>query len=118
MALSTIKDFLRLEAAAGILLLAAALLAIVLSNSPASGLYATFLETRVAVTVNGTGLTKPLLLWINDGLMAIFFLLVSLEIKREFVEGELSTRQKATLPAIAALGGMIAPALVYWGINH
>jgi NhaA family Na+:H+ antiporter len=118
MALSTIKDFLRLEAAAGILLLAAAVLAIVLSNSPASGLYATFLEMRVAVTVNGTGLTKPLLLWINEGLMAIFFLLVSLEIKREFIEGELSTRQKATLPAIAALGGMIAPALVYWGINH
>jgi NhaA family Na+:H+ antiporter len=118
MALSTIRDFLRLEAAAGILLLLAALLALVLSNSPASGLYAGFLETRVAVTVDGAGITKPLLLWINDGLMAIFFLLVGLEIKREVMEGELSSVQKAALPAIAAVGGMVVPALVFWAVNQ
>jgi NhaA family Na+:H+ antiporter len=118
MALSTIKDFLRLEAAAGILLLLAALLALVLSNSPASSLYAGFLETRVAVTVDGAGIAKPLLLWINDGLMAIFFLLVGLEIKREVMEGELSSVQKAALPGIAAVGGMVVPALVFWVANQ
>jgi NhaA family Na+:H+ antiporter len=119
MALSSIREFLRLEAAAGVLLLAAAVLALVAANSPASGLYESFLQARVAITVGGTDIGKPLLFWINDGLMAIFFLLVGLEIKREVIEGELSTIAKAALPAIAAAGGMAAPALVYavfnWG---
>ncbi|MDB5905258.1 MAG: nhaA [Betaproteobacteria bacterium] len=119
MALSSIREFLRLEAAAGVLLLAATVLALVAANSPASGLYDSFLQARVAITVGGADIGKPLLFWINDGLMAIFFLLVGLEIKREVIEGELSTIAKAALPAIAAAGGMAAPALVYavfnWG---
>ncbi|MDB5865745.1 MAG: nhaA [Betaproteobacteria bacterium] len=117
MALSSIREFLRLEAAAGVLLLTATALALVLANSPASTLYASFLEARVALTIDGAGISKPLLLWINDGLMAIFFLLVGLEIKREVVEGELSSVRKAALPAIAAAGGMAVPALVYVVLN-
>jgi NhaA family Na+:H+ antiporter len=117
MALSSIREFLRLEAAAGVLLLAATALALVAANSPASGLYASFLQARVAITIDGAGIAKPLLLWINDGLMAIFFLLVGLEIKREVIEGELSTVRKAALPAIAAAGGMAVPALVYVALN-
>jgi NhaA family Na+:H+ antiporter len=117
--LSTIKDFLRLEASAGIILVIAAAVAMICANSPASGLYAAFLDTPVIVQVGALRIAKPLLLWINDGLMAIFFLLVALEIKREVLEGELSSVEQAALPAIAAAGGMIAPALVYlaltWG---
>ena len=117
MPVTVIRDFLRRESAAGILLVAAGALALVLANSPLAALYATFLDTRLAVTLGSAGISKPLLLWINDGLMAVFFLLVGLEIKREVLEGELSSMQRAALPLIAAIGGMAAPALAYASLN-
>ena len=112
-----IREFIRLEAAGGVLLCIAALVALLWANSPAGGLYLGLLETPVAVQVGPLAIAKPLLLWINDGLMAIFFLLVGLEIKREIVEGELSSPSKAALPAIAAVGGMAAPAAIYVALN-
>ena len=113
MPLATIKDFLRLEASAGIILVIAAAVAMIWANSAASDLYVAILGTPVAVQVGALKIAKPLLLWINDGLMAIFFLLVALEIKREVLDGELSSLEQAALPAIAAAGGMLAPAAVY-----
>ncbi|HYH19377.1 MAG TPA: Na+/H+ antiporter NhaA [Azospirillum sp.] len=111
--LSMIREFLRMEAAGGILLVIAAAVALVLANSPAGGLYTALLDTPVVVQVGALKLAKPLLLWVNDGLMAIFFLLVGLEIKREVLEGELSSVSRAALPGIAAVGGMVVPAAVY-----
>jgi NhaA family Na+:H+ antiporter len=111
--LATIKDFLRLEASAGIILVIAAAVAMIWANSAASDLYAAILGAPVVVQVAALKIAKPLLLWINDGLMAIFFLLVALEIKREVLEGELSSVEQAALPAIAAAGGMLVPAAVY-----
>ena len=111
--LGAIREFLRLEASAGILLVAAAALAMVAANSPAAGLYAHFLETPLGVRLGEAQLEKHLLHWINDGLMAVFFLLVGLEIKREIVEGELSSAGQAALPLVAAVCGMAAPAAVY-----
>ena len=113
MPLATIREFLRLEAAAGIILVIAAAVAMAWANSPASGLYAAILDAPVVVQTGALKIAKPLLLWINDGLMAIFFLLVALEIKREVLEGELSSIEQAALPGIAAAGGMIVPAAVY-----
>jgi Na+:H+ antiporter, NhaA family len=117
--LSLLQQFLKLEAAGGIVLCAAAALAIVLANSPPAALYSQLLDLPVAVQFGSLVIAKPLLLWVNDGLMAIFFLLVGLEVKREILEGELSSISRALLPAIAALGGMVGPALVYlafaWG---
>jgi len=101
-----LMEFLRLESAGGILLVVAAVLALILANSPLHGLYAKVLGVPVTVSIGQFGLSKPLLLWINDGLMAIFFLLVGLEIKREALEGELSSRDQIVLPAIAAAGGL------------
>lgn len=112
-----INDFLRMEASAGVLLMFAALLALVANNTILSPLYGALLSTPVAVQIGGLEIAKPLLLWINDGLMAVFFFLVGLEIKREILEGELSTFDKASLPIFAAIGGMAAPALVYAWIN-
>ena len=112
-----IRRFLALEAASGLLLMLAAALALLIANSPLAQTYDALLSTRVSLLVNGEGLDKPLLLWINDGLMAIFFLLVGLEIKREVLTGELSSLDKATLPLIAALGGMVVPAGVYLAFN-
>jgi NhaA family Na+:H+ antiporter len=115
--LSLVEDFLRLEAAAGILLVLSALLALAWANSPWSAAYEGLLETPVSVRVGALALDKPLLLWINDALMAVFFLLIGLEIKREVLRGELSSVRQAALPCIAALGGVLAPAAVYWAIN-
>jgi Na+:H+ antiporter, NhaA family len=112
-----IREFLRVEAAGGVLLCIAAVLALIWANSPAGPLYVALLEAPVVLQAGPLGIAKPLLLWINDGLMAIFFLLVGLEIKREAMEGELSSVPKAALPGIAALGGMAAPAAVYVAIN-
>jgi NhaA family Na+:H+ antiporter len=109
--------FFQHEAAGGLMLLASAALALIFSNSGLSPLYDAFLETPVSIRVGALELDKPLLLWINDGLMAIFFFLVGLEIKRELLAGELSSLDRAALPAIAAVGGMAAPALIYVAIN-
>ncbi len=114
---SMIHKFLRLEAASGLLLIAAAALALTIENSPLAWLYDRILDLPMAVQVGALLINKPLLLWINDGLMAIFFLLIGLEIKREVVQGELSSRSGAILPVLAAVGGMLAPALVFVAIN-
>jgi len=113
-----LRDFLRLESAGGILLVAAAAAAMLLVNSPLAPAYAAFLDTPVAIRFGEFEIFKPLLLWINDGLMAVFFFLVGLELKREALEGALAKPSQAVLPAIAAAGGMIAPALVYIAFNH
>jgi NhaA family Na+:H+ antiporter len=109
--------FLQHEAAGGVILLIAAAMALIVSNSPLDWLYDSLLDTPVSVRVGALALDKPLLLWINDGLMAVFFLLVGLEIKRELMRGELSTVRQAALPAIAAAGGMAVPALIYVATN-
>jgi NhaA family Na+:H+ antiporter len=109
--------FIHDEAAGGVMLLGAAILALVLANSPLSFLYDALLETPVSIRVGALALDKSLLHWINDGLMAIFFFHVGLEIKRELLVGELSTPRQAALPVIGALGGIIVPALIYIAIN-
>lgn len=112
-----VRDFLRLEAAGGIVLAGAALAALILANSPLSYLYEQFLAIPGAVVVGELEIRKPLLLWLNDGWMAVFFFLVGLEIKRELVEGELSDLRASALPVIGAAGGMAVPALVYVALN-
>lgn len=112
-----IKKFVKLESTSGLLLIGAAVLAMAMANSPLDHLYDQLLQTPAAVSVGAFGISKPLLLWINDGLMAVFFLLIGLEVKREILDGELSDRSKAALPAIAAVGGMLVPALIYVGFN-
>ena len=109
--------FIHHEAAAGVLLLIAAILALVLANSPLDWLYDGLLQTKGTVGIGALLINKPLVLWINDGLMAIFFFLVGLEIKREMLIGELSSFRQAIMPALAAVGGMAVPALVYVLVN-
>ena len=116
--ISAISSFLKLESASGILLIAAACLAVILANSPLSQYYDLLLDTPVEVRVGALQIAKPLLLWINDGLMAVFFFIVGLELKREMLEGELSSGRAVALPAFAALGGMVVPALIYVLINR
>jgi len=113
-----IKDFLKLESAGGLLLMAATAFALIAANSPASGIYEAFLETPIEVRVGGIGVAKPALLWINDGLMAVFFFLIGLELKREFLEGELAGWRQVVLPAAGALGGMAVPIAVFVALNH
>lgn len=112
-----IRKFLRLEAAGGLLLIIAAIVALVMANSPLQWVYQQFLEIPIAIKISTFSLDKPLILWVNDFLMAIFFLVVGLEVKREIVDGSLAGRDKAIFPAIAALGGMLVPALVYLLFN-
>ena len=112
-----IASFFKMESASGILLMVAAILAMVVANSPLSPWYQLLLDTPVQVRVGQLDVAKPLLLWINDGLMAMFFFLVGLELKREIVEGELSTLRKVVLPGFGALGGMAIPAAVYLLVN-
>ena len=112
------QGFFRLDYAGGVILLLAALLALTIANSPLAASYAALLDLPVAIRVGHSELAKPLLLWINDGLMAIFFFLVGLELKRELLEGELSDPRSILLPAVGALGGMALPAAIYVGINH
>lgn len=114
---SLIDEFLHLEAAGGIILIIAALTALVLANTPLSAYYDLLLSTLVAVQVGDLEIAKPLLLWINDGLMAIFFFLVGLELKRELIEGELSKIENLILPAIGAVGGIVVPGLIYAWFN-
>ncbi|MBI6887515.1 Na+/H+ antiporter NhaA [Pseudomonas putida] len=115
---SLFTRFFQLEAASGLLLIAAAVLALIINNSPLSDLYGGLLEVPVAVQVGALNIAKPLLLWINDGLMVLFFLLIGLEVKREVVDGHLSKPSQVILPATAAVGGMVVPALIYWFINR
>ena len=110
--------FFKLEAASGVLLLIAALLAIIISNSQLSDFYFTFLNNHLSLGIENFFLDLSILHWINDALMAVFFFLVTLEIKREFVKGELSKPKQALLPIIGAVGGMLIPALFYIIINY
>ncbi len=114
---ATIKNFLHMESAGGILLMGAAVLAMLAANSPAASLYAYFLDTPVEVRVGALKIAKPLFLWVNDGLMAIFFFLVGLELKREFLEGELSRPANVLLPALGAVGGMAVPVAIFVWFN-
>lgn len=113
-----LQEFFRLEAAGGILLITAAVLAMLFANSPLSSFYEGFRDLPVQVRVGQLNLAKPLLLWINDGLMAIFFLLVALEIKREVLSGQLSSRAQLLQPLLCAAAGVAAPALIYAYINR
>lgn len=117
MNIQSIKTLFQHESAPGILLMASAVLAIILANSPFSSYYGLLIDTPVAVAVDTFSINKPLLLWVNDGLMAIFFLLVGLELKREFIEGELSDKRNIILPGLGAIGGMAIPALIYVALN-
>lgn len=117
MGAKAIQSFVRLESFGGILIMIAAMLAMILANSPLGEDYRDFLNTYLSISFGEIGLKKSLLHWVNDGLMALFFLLVGLEIKRELLEGELSSRDKALLPLIAAIGGMALPALIYSSVN-
>ncbi len=110
-------QFMKLEAAGGILLVIASAIAMVWANSPGGEVYFSLLRTKVSLLFGDVGFSKSLLHWINDGLMAIFFLLVGLEIKREVMGGKLATMSQAALPGIAAAGGMAIPAALYLAIN-
>nr|WP_314575322.1 Na+/H+ antiporter NhaA [uncultured Pseudomonas sp.] len=114
---NTFKQFFQLEAAGGLLLIAAAALALIINNSPLSWLYNGLLEVPVVAQIGALKIAKPLLLWINDGLMALFFLLIGLEVKREVIQGHLSRASQIVLPGAAAIGGMVIPALVFWALN-
>ncbi|NNE06228.1 MAG: Na+/H+ antiporter NhaA [Xanthomonadales bacterium] len=114
---SMINDFLKKESSGGLLLIFAAIVALIFANSPYSGIYDMMLDVPVVVQIGELVIAKPLLLWINDGLMALFFLLVGLELKREMIEGELSDLSKIALPAIGAVGGMAIPAAIYLYLN-
>ena len=116
--LETIRRLLSSNAAGGVLLIVATFAALLFSNTALNGLYSALLSTQISVTIAEFGVEKPLLLWINDGLMAVFFLLVGLELKREMMEGELSDRQRAALPVFAAIGGIAAPAAIYAALNY
>jgi Na+:H+ antiporter, NhaA family len=118
--ISNVRRFIASESAGGIVLALAAIVALVVSNSSLGPLYRQFIETRVELRVGDDWLllSKPLLLWVNDLWMAVFFFLVGLEIKREVLAGELASMRQATLPVAAALGGMVVPALIYVALNH
>ena len=114
---AAVRSFMKLESASGILMLTAAIIAMLAANSPLAVLYGGLLDTTVAVQVGALSIIKPLLLWINDGLMAVFFFLIGLEIKREVMEGELSSVSQIVLPSVGALGGMVIPAAIYTWMN-
>ncbi len=114
---SPFKWFFKLEAASGLVLLISAVIALIISNSNFSSLYFETLQSYLFIGINNIGLKMSLHHWINDALMAVFFFFVTLEIKREFINGELSSPKQALLPIIAAIGGMLVPALIYIYIN-
>ena len=119
MLLRAFDTFFRSDSAGGILLILSAIAAMVAANSSLAGLYWDVLGSYMLITINGEGLSKPLILWINDGLMAIFFFLIGLELKRELLEGKLKNPRDVFLPGMAVVGGMVVPALVFvffnWG---
>ena len=112
------KWFFKLEAASGLVLLFAAAIALIISNSDLSTYYKDILNTYFGIGIGNFKINLSVLHWVNDVLMAAFFFLVTLEIKREFIQGELSKPKQALLPIIAAVGGMLVPALIYIGINY
>ncbi len=116
--LNRLRAFFHLESASGILLILAAILALIAANTSFKIYYNQLLSLDVVVAIGTFSIAKPLLLWINDGLMALFFLMVGLELKREVLVGELNQLSKIALPAIAAVGGMLVPALIYVWINR
>lgn len=116
--LDQLRLLLSSNAAGGVLLITATLAALLFSNTALNGIYSALLSTKISVTIAEFGVEKPLLLWINDGLMAVFFLLVGLELKRELLDGELSDRQRAALPVFAAIGGIAMPAIIYAALNY
>ncbi|MWQ07834.1 Na+/H+ antiporter NhaA [Glaesserella parasuis] len=113
-----IRKFLQLESASGILLLTFAMFAMLFANTPLKDLYFDFLSMPVSIQIGLFSIYKPLLMWVNDGFMAVFFVLIGLEVKREMMVGAISNYQRAIFPAIGALGGMIVPALVFTLINN
>jgi len=115
---NSLKSMLRHESAGGILLVAMACIAIALANSPLAGLYESLLAVPLQIRIGALDIAKPLLLWVNDGLMAIFFFLVGLEIKREVIEGHLSSPSQVVLPGFAAIAGIAVPALIYFSMNE
>ncbi len=117
MPVKALQQFTRLESFAGILLVFATVLALLVSNSALGAWYERLLEVPLSISLGSFALDKPLLLWINDGLMAVFFLLIGLEVKREVLEGQLSSREQLLLPAVAAVGGFVVPALIYLLFN-
>ncbi len=116
-AINAIRDFLKLESAGGLALFAAAALALIVANSPLEPLLSLLEDVPVAVQVGALEINKPLYLWVDDGLMAVFFFLIGLELKREILEGELSEASQIALPAFAALGGFLVPAGIYVWFN-
>jgi len=115
---ATIKEFMRLESAGGILLIIASVLAMVAANSPASALYDLLLDVPIEIRLGSLEVAKPLILWVNDGLMAVFFFMVGLELKREILQGELSELDNILLPLVGAVGGIAIPVLIYVAFNH
>jgi NhaA family Na+:H+ antiporter len=115
--LKAFREFFQSSSTGGIILIICVIVSLVIANTGAGSGFEALLDKELGGNIAGIHLRYPLLLWINDGLMAIFFLLVGLEIKREMVEGELSSFKKASLPIVAALGGVLAPACIYFGIN-
>ncbi len=112
-----IEGFIKKESSAGIILIAVVVVALLLENSSFSTIYNNFLYTHVEIRFGNLQIAKPLLLWVNDGLMAIFFFLIGLEVKREVLEGHLSSVKQIALPGIAAFGGMVVPALIFVAFN-
>ncbi|WP_424944196.1 Na+/H+ antiporter NhaA [Aliiroseovarius crassostreae] len=110
-------SFFRHDAAGGIILMLSAIAALIAANSPAASTFASVFDAKFSVLINDDGLSKPLILWINDGLMAIFFFLIGLELKRELLEGKLKNPRDVVLPGMAAVGGMVVPAVIYAAIN-
>ncbi|GAB3755373.1 Na+/H+ antiporter NhaA [Lysobacter olei] len=117
-AMRSLGEFFRLEAAGGIMLIGAAVIALIFANSPLKDAYDAFRDMPVQVRVGALDIAKPALLWINDGLMAIFFLLVALEIKRETLSGQLAGRDQLVLPLVCASAGVAVPALLFTALNH
>lgn len=113
-----INQFIKLETSGSIVLFFSTIVALILANSPLSDSFLNFWENKITISVPGFELSKPILKWINDGLMAIFFFLIGLEIKREILTGELSHFKKASLPIFAAIGGMLVPAMMFISLNR
>ena len=117
MPVTALKNFLRLESSAGVLLVIATVAALLIANSPLQTLYDRLFDVRLVIALGELVVDKPLLLWINDGLMALFFFLIGLEVKREILEGQLSSRDQLLLPGLGAIGGFMLPAAIYAALN-